>query len=64
MGGANAGWAYNEGVPLCRIHHDRLDARGETWALHMETQDIVTKLAPVFWERVKEEAAGGAGGAG
>jgi len=53
MGGANAGWAYNEGVPLCDVHHKRLDAQGETWALHLETQDIVRKLAPPFWEKVK-----------
>ena len=53
MGGRNAGWAYDEGVPLCRIHHDRLDGRGETWALHIETLEMVRKLAPAFWESVK-----------
>ena len=55
MGGKNAGWAYNEGVPLCRIHHDRLDARGETWALHVQTMDMVEKLAPPFWDKVRAE---------
>jgi hypothetical protein len=54
MGGANAGWAYNEGVPLCQTHHDELDARGN-WKLHLETQRIVRLLAPRFWERMKAE---------
>ena len=58
IGGRNAGWAYDEGVPLCDVHHKRLDAQGETWALHVETQEIVTKLAPPFWARVKREAGG------
>jgi hypothetical protein len=54
MGGANAGWAYNEGVPLCQTHHDELDARGN-WKRHVETQAIVRQLAPPFWERMKAE---------
>lgn len=60
MGGKNAGWTHNEGVPLCDVHHKRLDAQGETWKLHVETQVIVRKLAPPFWEKVKREAEEGA----
>jgi len=56
MGGKNAGWAYNEGVPLCFRCHERLDARGETWAKHLETIKLVEELAPQFWGRVRREA--------
>lgn len=60
MGGANAGWAYNEGIPACRLHHDALDARNgsgkEEWAKHMQILDIVKKLAPPFWTRIKLQA--------
>jgi hypothetical protein len=53
--GAGASWGYDEGVSLCDRHHKRLDAQGETWALHEETQAIVAREAPLFWERIKTE---------
>ncbi len=56
MGGGKAQWKYNEGIPLCRRCHDRLDARGETWAKHLETVKLVEELAPQFWGRVAREA--------
>jgi len=60
MGGAKATWAYNETVPLCRLHHDALDARngaiGETWKEHLRIQRIVECLAPPFWQRIRAQA--------
>lgn len=56
MGGKNAGWGYNEGVPLCDRHHKQLDAQGDTWADHLKTQRLVEELAPQFWGRILREA--------
>jgi hypothetical protein len=60
MGGKSAGWAYNEGIPACRVHHDALDARNgagkDAWKTHMQILDVVKKLAPPFWEKVKLQA--------
>jgi len=55
MGGKNAGWSYNEGVPLCYHHHEALDARGPTWRDHLQVLATIEKLAPPFWEKVKRE---------
>jgi hypothetical protein len=53
LGGGGAQWRYDEGVPLCDRHHKRLDAQGETWALHEETRAQVAELAPAFWESIR-----------
>lgn len=51
MGGAGAGWQPHEGLPLCRYHHDALDARGPTWAEHERVRQLVADLAPAFWKQ-------------
>lgn len=60
MGSGKAGWAYDEGVPLCWRHHDELDARGGAgsvaWAQHLATLHIVECLAPPFWARIRAQA--------
>ena len=55
-GGRNAGWAYNEGVPLCFFHHEALDARAPDWKTHMEVLATVKRLVPAFWESVRAQA--------
>lgn len=60
MGGGHAGWAHDEGVPLCGVHHDAFDGRsgaiGAAWAEHLRVQHIVECLAPAFWARMEREA--------
>jgi hypothetical protein len=53
MGGRNAGWGFDEGIPGCQRHHDILDARDGTWAEHETMQALVAALAPAFWERMR-----------
>lgn len=55
IGGKNAGWAYNEGVPACNVHHGRMDNNGETWPLNTATRALVQDLAPAFWERIARQ---------
>jgi hypothetical protein len=51
MGGANAGWKYNEGVPLCKFCHDALDGRAGH-AAHVDMHHAVAARAPSFWAAV------------
>jgi len=59
IGGAGAGWGYNEIVPLCSYHHDLIDGRlGVSDLIEIrraEAQARVAKLAPAFWAAIKEE---------
>ncbi len=60
MGGTADPWAFDKGCPSCGVHHKRLDAQGETWALHEEALAIFNEVAPVFWAwmRGQIQAAG------
>jgi len=58
MGGAKAGWEVSEWVPLCRKHHDELDARNGVSALATEHTRITRYIVSVRandWQRANKE---------
>jgi hypothetical protein len=54
MGGGKAGWSIEEIVPLCRKHHDELDARNGVSPAQSEQTRItryIVKAKARDWQR-------------
>jgi hypothetical protein len=57
MGGAKAGWEAHEWVPLCRKHHNELDARNGVSARCTEQTRITRYIVNVKardWQRAHQ----------